>query len=324
MKNILQLTTNSDSKVHFEQLDVKDGPGDLFGHTAVCDASFGGRMIVFSGSDPKGKFPNDVWILDLEEMTWRCVNGEDCPNGRHFHSAVFYDGSMWIFGGTSNGIHQDLNVFNCSSLKWSTVTTLGVAPCPRYGHCSVVHNDIMYVFGGYDQNGFACNDLYEFDLASLTWSKPTISGVVPKEAYHHSGVVHKGSMYCFGGYRKAYNEILEYRFATKSWSFLQTSGNAPMPRWGHSAVVYGNCMYVVGGRDRVTNFSDCYCFNFDTNVWKKIECVGMEGRFFSSAILCNDSMYIFGGRNIHAFCFNDTLFHSLKVNSRFKIPFVLI
>lgn len=309
MKNILQLT-QSNVKAQFHRLLINGGPGDLFGHSAVCDS--GARMIVFGGSDPQGKFPGEVWMLNIEENSWKCIGADAGFSGRQFHSAIMYDGNMWVFGGLSNSIHQDLAVFDCSLLKWKMIASLGQVPSPRYGHCSVVHNDILYVFGGHDKNGFACNDLYEFHFSQLSWEKPLIRGIVPKEVYHHSAVVHEGSMYIFGGYRKNYNEISEYRFATKSWSFLQTSGNAPMPRWGHVAAVHGKSMYIIGGRDRVSNFSDCFCLNFETNVWKKIDCEGVDGRFFSSVIIFNDSLYVFGGRNIHSFCFNDTLKHSLK------------
>ena len=34
----------------------------------------------------------------------------------------------------------------------------------RYGHSAVVYNDSMYVFGGYDDFGLTCNDLWEFNF----------------------------------------------------------------------------------------------------------------------------------------------------------------
>jgi len=35
----------------------------------------------------------------------------------------------------------------------------------RYGHIAAVYNERMYIFGGYDDFGLKCNDLYEFDFS---------------------------------------------------------------------------------------------------------------------------------------------------------------
>lgn len=69
----------------------------------------------------------------------------------------------------------------------------------------------MYIFGGYDKDTFVSNDLYEFNFHTLTWKKVKTKGRYPKDRYHHSAVVYKGSMYIFGGF-KCFNELMEYRF----------------------------------------------------------------------------------------------------------------
>lgn len=269
-------------------------------------------MVVFGGSNNEGVFQAGVHFLNLGEKKWVTVPlSQDGPTGRHFHSCILYERSLWVFGGSSNGIHQDLFRFNLDSNHWSGVACLGTMPSPRHGHSAVVYNDCMYVYGGYDRMGFVCNDLYEFCFATLSWDRPA-QGSNAKEAFHHSAVVYQGSMYTFGGYRKSYNEIQEYRFATKTWSFLHTVGTPPKPRWGHAAVVSGNCMYVFGGRDRVSHFQDLYCFSFDTRMWHRVECDGIDGRFFCSGVVHDSWLYVFGGRNVHNFSFHDTWKVSLK------------
>ena len=245
----------------------------LFFSLLLFLSAFGGRMILFGGADSTGgKFSSDIWILSLADKSWTRVKpaSQIIPSGRHFHSCVLFERSLWVFGGSSNGIYQDVFKFNLDSGCWTVVSTNGYVPSPRYGHSAVVYNDCMYIYGGFDGNGFACNDVCAFSFATLSWDKPVLAGAA-QEAFHHSAVVYQGSMYTFGGYRKTYNEIQEYRFATKSWSFLQTSGSAPKPRWGHAAVVSGHYMYVFGGRDRVSNFQDLHSFNFETRTWRKIE-----------------------------------------------------
>ncbi len=210
----------------FERVGAAGGgeaPVEMFGHSTVVDpceqrrcslcaslyscalvfAAFGGRIIVFGGADITGAvFYNDVWLLSVAHNRWTRVKAEglSAPSGRHFHSCVLFERALWVFGGSSNSIHQDLYKFNLDTLHWSSVGTLGVLPSPRHGHSAIVYNDCMYVYGGFDRNGFACNDVCEFSFATLSWDKPVHAGAA-QEAYYHSAVAYEGSMYTFGGYR---------------------------------------------------------------------------------------------------------------------------
>ena len=48
------------------------------------------------------------------------------------------------------------------TLEWTEIIAKGQKISKRYGHSAVVYNDSMYVFGGYDDFGLTCNDLWEF------------------------------------------------------------------------------------------------------------------------------------------------------------------
>jgi hypothetical protein len=78
-------------------------------------------------------------------------------------------------------------------MHWSAVATLGSSPSPRHGHSAVLYNDCMYIYGGSDRNGFACNDVIEFSFSTLTWERP-VAGGAAQEAFHHTAVVYEGSM----------------------------------------------------------------------------------------------------------------------------------
>lgn len=41
------------------------------------------------------------------------------------------------------------------------------APSPRYGHTAVVFGTCMYIFGGFDKDGFACNELFEYNFGTV-------------------------------------------------------------------------------------------------------------------------------------------------------------
>lgn len=65
------------------------------------------------------------------------------------------------------------------------------------GHTAVVYNNSMFVFGGYDNFGSGCNDLYQYIFKTNTWNKVKPTGVVPRAMYHHSAVVYQVDIFPF-------------------------------------------------------------------------------------------------------------------------------
>ena len=45
---------------------------------------------------------------------------------------------------------------------------VGKSPSRRYGHTAVLHEDSMFVFGGYDCDSFICSDLWAFSFSTYT------------------------------------------------------------------------------------------------------------------------------------------------------------
>ena len=57
-------------------------------------------------------------------------------------------------------------------MEWSEVIPLSKDKITkRYGHTAVICNDSMFVFGGYDDFGLKCNDLWEFNFSKTdSWN----------------------------------------------------------------------------------------------------------------------------------------------------------
>jgi hypothetical protein len=51
------------------------------------------------------------------------------------------------------------------TMKWQEVLGEG-RPNKRYGHSAVVYRGSMYIFGGYDDFGLKCNDLWQLDFGT--------------------------------------------------------------------------------------------------------------------------------------------------------------
>lgn len=169
----------------------------------------------------------------------------------------------------------------------------GQLPSRRYGHTMSIHNRNIFVFGGYDDFGYRCNDLYEYRPTSNTWRKVKTIGDAP-ERYHHSAVIHMGSMYVFGGSvadMSTATALFEYRFGTATWTRVPTQNKAPEGRWGHSSFVHNNQLYIVGGCDNILCFKDVYRISLESFIWKKVKKLcGFDPRYFGGCLVVQSNV----------------------------------
>ena len=73
--------------------------------------------------------------------------------------------------GDSRGcFNNQLFHFNPVSSEWTNLKCLGVVPTPRSYHATTVFGDKVWLYGGQTQ-GITCDDLYQLDMCSLTWTQ---------------------------------------------------------------------------------------------------------------------------------------------------------
>ena len=69
-----------------------------------------------------------------------------------------------------------IQVVAAETFPWKQLNTTGTKPSSRYGHTSVVWNDMMVVFGGRDRlrvspyTNFDKNDVWSLNLTTLEWT----------------------------------------------------------------------------------------------------------------------------------------------------------
>lgn len=98
------------------------------------------------------------------------------------------------------------------------------AECPqsgRSGHCSWIHGSKLYVFGGAAPT--QTNDLFAYDLAAGTWSKPKTSGTAPTPRTGACAALVGNSAVIFGGNDEESpamwtNETYVLNMSTMRWS----------------------------------------------------------------------------------------------------------
>jgi len=96
----------------------------------------------------------------------------------------------------------------------------------------------------------------------------------PSQRSFHSSVIHKSSLYVYGGIVKKSNKegeddhsiVYRYNYMSKVWTKIQTHflNNISFNHiYGHSAAVYNNMMYVFGGKNYVDGsyIAGLWCLN---------------------------------------------------------------
>lgn len=278
-------------------------------------------LYFFGGCTDDGQFCRDLVCHKFDGHEANLVEDttpvEERPFARHFHSCVFYGGFFYVFGGKSNGYHNDLWQYHVYQNSWKMVKPISGQSklFARFGQSAVLWQGSLYVFGGYDQHGFCCDGLHAFQFARNAWFKELKTTGKARERYHHTAVVYGRCMYIFGGRsdNEALDDLLEYHFDARSWTVIATTGTPPSKRWGHSACVLGDKMFVFGGCDGQSCFGDLHEYDFGTRRWSLVDVPHCPSpRYFHMMIVSADRMYILGGKDLWGRCYDEVHEFRLK------------
>ncbi|CAI5656578.1 unnamed protein product [Oreochromis niloticus] len=186
-------------------------PTNRKGHSAVV---LGSAMLMYGGFiDMKGT-SQDFWSLDFNTMSWSLLSGSQQdslgPGPRHSHSAVAYQGCVYLFGGLKGLREQrDFWKWNSSNQSWSS---LKYGPPKLMGHSAVTYKDSMLLFGGGETQDSPKNCLWRYSFITQTWVQlATLPGSNPPDKIHH----------CCTGLGPS------YKTSTTSKSFCSDSGLEP-------------------------------------------------------------------------------------------------
>lgn len=178
--------------------------------------------------------------------------------------------SMWKM--SISGIHELMDDPE-NGVCWEPVNCKGAIPAKISHHKAAVFGLSVVVFGGI--SGLDnCEETYEFNSQTNTWTKMKQSGDVPKPCDDFSiSIIDDSSFLIFGGFC-AGTRINSAYVATKTGSTLewkecgQNSPDKPCIRASHSAVVHGRKAYIFGGQDDENNkLNDLWEFDLDTEIF---------------------------------------------------------
>ncbi|KAH1084098.1 hypothetical protein J1N35_023859 [Gossypium stocksii] len=200
----------------------------------------GNTLVMFGGQGANGTLLNDLYILDLENMTWDEVDVVGvAPSPRSDHAAAVHaERYLLVFGGSSHAtFFNDLHVLDLQTMEWAKPAQLGELPTPRAGHAGVTIGENWFIAGGGD-NKSGVSKTVVLNMSSFVWSVVTsVEGTVPLASEGLSLVVGslKGDdiLVSFGGYNGRYNS--EVNILNPSCKLNLQSNSTEAPSAVHNA-----------------------------------------------------------------------------------------
>jgi len=144
-------------------------------------------LILYGGHDGT-RHLSDTHVFDIENRVWSPLVTEGSIIPRDSHIAVAHSSSMYIFGGSSGSAMNDLfelqlptNLTLQVPARWRQIKSSGLnEPLARFCHVGAVHDEALFVFGGYD-GSTRLNDFLRFDFASYDLSFEVPSSTLVSE-----------------------------------------------------------------------------------------------------------------------------------------------
>ncbi|CAE6484431.1 unnamed protein product [Rhizoctonia solani] len=178
---------------------------DSYTHAScIC----GNKLILFGGFDEKYEMNlNDLRSLDLSHLRqnyvkWEQIRpapGSRSPPGRTAHTMVAYENKLYMFGGHAmKGCRNDTWCFDMDTRFWTNLRCIGDIP-RRRAHGSALLGDMMYIFGGRDNDNQVEGDLWEFRINEHRWHKFPDMPFRPSARSGHIMATHEGRILVFGG-----------------------------------------------------------------------------------------------------------------------------
>ncbi|XP_039059267.1 acyl-CoA-binding domain-containing protein 4-like isoform X2 [Hibiscus syriacus] len=233
---------NPSETIQVKAFDLRTGTWSILKTNGKTPVSRGGQsvtlvgttLVIFGGQDANRTLLNDLYILDLETMTWDEIDTAGVPpSPRSDHAAaVNAERYLFVFGGSSNAtFFNDLHVLDLQTMEWSKPAQHGVLPTPRAGHAGVTVGENWYIAGGGD-NKSGASETIVLNMSTLVWSVVTsVQGSIPLASEGLSLVVGSFNgediLVSFGGYNGRYNsEVNVLKPSRKSVAPVSDSASA--------------------------------------------------------------------------------------------------
>lgn len=145
------------------------------GTRATADSS---TFFLWGGELVAGGFTNEGVIYDLGKDAWFTLNSEEAPTPRAWHSLIYGNRKVFIWGGTSeNGDESSGKIYDLVDHRWHEVSTKN-APSSRAHHGSAWTGKHFVVFGG-KSGSHSLTDGGLYDPSTDMWTSISSEEFIP-------------------------------------------------------------------------------------------------------------------------------------------------
>lgn len=221
------------------------------------------------------------------------------------HSMSLIDENFWIFGGRISIFQysQKLLKYNTVSNTVQEVEVTGELPSARIQHCSFVHNNLLYIFGGITKNinkqVQETNELFSFNPSTKEWKKVTSTGTIPEPLSGHSCVSYNDKVYIFGGVSEAQpnkkRQLVQKIYALNMKDLVWTETGTMKPRLFQATSLVDGKVYLFGGRDIQGTLNELLVYDLITEKWEEFKVLIPKKQNLCSGVH-NTDIYLFGGK----------------------------
>ncbi|XP_061179886.1 uncharacterized protein LOC133188462 [Saccostrea echinata] len=239
----------------------------------------GDCVYVIGGKDGRISL-KDIWKFCLETSQWeRLTLKGDSLSYLEGHSLVSYKKNLLLFGGSfgDNVTDSSLWIINPDVLHVRQVSCEPgfPQPCSRRHHSAVVHDGIMYVYGGYVDLRGSSSELWAFHISEEEWELITprqTRSDMPEGRHGHTAVLHGRNMWIYGGLSglTPKSDLWYYNFHVGKWTRMKCRFGPP-PLVGHAAAVVKDNMVLQGGEQNGELRNDFWVFSFECLKWTHVE-----------------------------------------------------
>jgi hypothetical protein len=252
------------------------------------------------------------------------------PSRRSAATAVYRD-KIYVFGGISHYLLNDLHLFDIHKLAWNSeeqkdndeesITRgedeqdnaqfaidmqgrfINSVPDPRFGHSVVRYKDTLILYGGEEnfdterKKRKLFNDIYYYHIHAKLWEQVPWREKVVYGRKYHAAVMIGQNMLVHGGIKPSNNvidEMILFNITNNKWTDVQNVSNSPGQLAGHKLVLI------------LENERLPYESSLSLRSLPKLTSI--------KRVIKNEGIYCFGGINDEGVCNNDLQFLNLNSN----------
>ncbi|MEQ8221178.1 MAG: kelch repeat-containing protein [Candidatus Eremiobacterota bacterium] len=276
----------------WSELSPATSPSERYGHTMV---SINGTVYMFGGYDNVTLPPsvyNDLWQWSSGSNQFSQILPTTAPPSvRYNHTAVVYQGKMYIYGGMGEflTIYSDLWMYDPLLNSWQEITPSGTKPSGKVYHIAGVAGDKMIIAGGYNSG-----ETWIYDFTGNSWSRKTDFPEDYTLIARAPCTVYNNKFYVF---TSPGNTLYVYDPALDTWTQKTATGNVPSTVKAGTASLADNEIFICGGETDLNNpVNTTYKFNFSTFSWTSLDNMPLALSYSASTLLTNGNLLLFGGR----------------------------